>query len=73
MPSGGDKFAHVARPLVGEHVHRGTVAQSVTGGHGVLGVQPRIVIAEDGACHAALGMVGVGFHEFVLADEQHVI
>ena len=26
MPSGGDEFAHAARPLIGEHVHCGAVA-----------------------------------------------
>ena len=73
MPPGGDEFAHAACALVGEHIHGCPIAQTMTGRHGVGGVQLRVVVAEDGACHTALGVVGVGFHEFVLAYEQHVV
>ena len=57
--TGRGKLTNTVSTLTGENVHGLRVAQAVARGHGVGGVQLRVVVGEDGRGDAALRMIGV--------------
>ena len=59
VDAGRGELADALRTLTGEDVHGLRVAQAVARGHGVGGMQLRVVVGEDGCSDAALRMIGV--------------
>ena len=59
VDAGRGELADALRTLTGEDVHGLRVAQAVARGHGVGGMQLRVVVGEDGRGDAALRMIGV--------------
>ena len=59
VDAGRGELADSLRTLTGEDVHGLRVAQAVARGHGVGGMQLRVVVGEDGCSDAALRMIGV--------------
>ena len=66
-----DELPHVARPLIDQHAHRRLVAQAVTRGQRVGGVQRGAVVVAEGGSDAALRVAGIAVEGLGLREDEH--